>query len=231
MTLLVQQDEPGQVEIVPEGRDDTHPAAGLVRQAAHDLRQPVAAILALATTAGAETTVPARVQRRLDQIVDEARWISKVIHDMLAQAEVTQRLTAVDVSGLVRDVVTSERLTYPGRIVLRQPDLQPRYVLAISAQLRRALANVLANATRAAGKDGCVQLTEQTENGAESVNIVDDGPGFGYVEAEYGIGLRATRQTLAECGGRMEAERLPSGHTLVRLLLPIMSRDRTAGDQ
>jgi nitrogen-specific signal transduction histidine kinase len=44
-----------------------------------------------------------------------------------------------------------------------------------------------------------------------------------------GIGLQITGQVLAECGGRMEVERLPSGQTLVRLLLPVMADGHVAG--
>jgi nitrogen-specific signal transduction histidine kinase len=44
-----------------------------------------------------------------------------------------------------------------------------------------------------------------------------------------GIGLQITDQLLAECGGRLQIERLHSGQTLVRLLLPIMAHDRAAG--
>jgi K+-sensing histidine kinase KdpD len=231
MTVWIQQDDAGRAGAAPADPEGAHPAPVLVRQAAHDLRQPVAAILALAAAAATETHTPVRVQRRLEQIADEARWISKLIHDMLAEANVAPGLAAVDVSALLRDVVASERLTYPGRIVLHQPNLEPRYVMAISARLRRALANLLANGTRAAGQGGCVQLTERAENDAEFIDIVDNGPGFGKVETDNGIGLLATRRTLMEYGGRMDTERLPSGHTLVRILLPVVSRDRTAGEQ
>jgi nitrogen-specific signal transduction histidine kinase len=44
-----------------------------------------------------------------------------------------------------------------------------------------------------------------------------------------GIGLQIARQMLEECGGRMEVERLSSGQTLVRLLLPITAHGSAAG--
>src|SRR6266481_1210950 len=47
---------------------------GTVRQAAHDLRQPVAAVLALASAALADEPVPDRVKQRLAQIITEAHW-------------------------------------------------------------------------------------------------------------------------------------------------------------
>ena len=103
--------------------------------------------------------------------------------------------------------------------------------MAAGTRLRRALANVLANATRAAGPDGHVKLIERAAGNAELIEIIDDGPGFGSMAAgnTIGIGLQITEQILAECSGRMEIERLASGQTLVRLLLPVMADGRVAG--
>jgi signal transduction histidine kinase len=213
------------------GLGDADPVASPVQQAAHDLRQPVAAILALASAAAAEVQAPERTRRRLEQIAGEANWIFKIIYDMLPEADAVQSPEAVDISTLVRDAVCSERLTYAGRIIAYQPEPERRYVLAVSTRLRRALANVIANAARAAGPDGCVQVTQRVRGDTELVEIMDDGPGFGLMAADHGIGLQITQQTLAECGGEMEIERLPAGQTVVRLMLPIMSIGRPAGDR
>jgi K+-sensing histidine kinase KdpD len=230
MTTWVQQDKPSLTAVADECLDDTYPAARIVKQAAHDLTQPVAAIQVLASAAVAELQAPERLRRCLEQIAEEANWLGKVIHDMLAEAAITQGSDLVDIAALVRDAVNSERLTYGGCITLRQQGQEPRYVQAVSARLRRALANVLANATRAAGKDGCVQVTDRIDGSTEYIEIMDDGPGFGYIEPAHGIGLQITQQNLAECGGKIETERLISGHTLVRLLLPVMC-DSPAGGQ
>ncbi len=138
----------------------------------------------------------------------------------------------VDIARLVRDAVNSEQLTYARLISLHQPAAEPRYVMAATeTRLRRALANVLANATHAAGPHGHVQITERFNGDTEVIEIIDDGPGFGFAAAGggTGIGLRITREMLAECGGRMEVGRLTSGQTLVRLLLPVMTAGGQAG--
>lgn len=207
-----------------------HRKPGTVQQAAHDLRQPVATVLALASAALADEPPPDRVRRRLEQIVAEAHWLSKIIHDMLAEPGVSQDAEAVDVVTLVRDTVNSEQLTYARQISVHQPDREPRYVMAVATRLRRALANVLANATRAAGPDGHVKLIERAAGDSELIEVIDDGPGFGSIAvgSRTGIGLQITGQMLAECGGRMEVERLSSGQTLVRLLLPVMADGRMA---
>jgi signal transduction histidine kinase len=210
---------------------DPHRNLGAVEQAAHDLRQPIGAVLALASAALADKQAPQQLRRRLEQIVAEANWLSKITYDMLAEAGVPQDMQPVDIAALVRDAVNSEQLTYGQQIVLQQPDQAPRYVMAAATRLRRALANVLANATRAAGPDGHVQVTQRVQGSAEVVEVTDNGPGFGSAAAGngIGIGLLITRRMLAECGGYLEVDRLSSGHTLVRLWLPIMIRSRTFG--
>jgi signal transduction histidine kinase len=216
----------------PSDRDGSSvPAAGqgLLRQVAHDLRQPVAAILALASAAESEPDVPMPVLRRLDQISEEASWIFRVIGDLLAEADGAQPAEPVAVNALLREVVDSERLTFSGQIELHLQAGEPRHVLAVGTRLRRALANVLANATRAAGPDGQVELVARASGGTVVIEVADDGPGFGQVGQVHGIGLQITRQILAEHGGRMETEQPSAGRTVVRLTLPSLSCGRGAG--
>jgi signal transduction histidine kinase len=214
--------------LVPgEDLAEADPGPGSVQQAAHDLRQPIAAVLALASAALADEPAPERVRRRLEQIVAEAHWLSEIIHDMLAGPGAAP----VDILTLVRETVRSQQFAGAPRIMLQQPDQAPRYLMVTSTRLRRALVNVLANATRAAGPEGHVTLTERANGNTEVIEVVDDGPGFGSMTAGHGtgIGLQITGQILAECGGRIEIERLQSGQTLVRLLLPVMARGHAAG--
>jgi signal transduction histidine kinase len=203
--------------------DDAPPTSDVVRQVAHDLRQPVAAIQALTSAAMLDAQPLDSVRQRLGQIADQASWMSKIISDLLAPEGPPQFTELAEMASLVREVVASERLTYLGPIVLRQEGAEPRYVVAARMRLRRALANVLGNATRAAGENGRVELTERPHGDMELVEIVDNGPGFGKVACGYGIGLGVTRRMLAECGGWMEHERLPSHQTVVRLLFPVTS--------
>lgn len=202
-----------------------------VRKAAHDLRQPLAAVLALASAALADPDMSEHVRRRLEQMVAEANYLSKIIRDMLHGAGASQGAEAVNIVALVRDAVTSEQLASASPIMLHQPGCGPRYVIAGSTRLRRALANVLHNATRAAGPCGHVHVNERLQGHTELIEILDDGPGFGSGTADDGIGLglQITREMLAECGGHMDVERLSSGMTAVRLSLPIVTQRRAAG--
>jgi signal transduction histidine kinase len=227
MTIYVPSQQAG-----PTQADWQDPAAqDVVRQLAHDLRQPIAAIRLLAAAAAADAQAPEAVLQRMRQIGDEANWISQAIDDLLAdfRAQPAHHLELVDICALLRDVVISERLTYRGRIACDCLPGEGRYVIAPAARLRRAVANVLANATRAAGSDGNVRLTERAYGDMRVIEIADDGPGFGQVPQAHGIGLQITREVLTECRGRMEIERRPEGQTLVRLMLPTASKASGAG--
>lgn len=205
-------------------QDQSFAAAEIVRQFAHDLRQPVAAVITLASAAFADLQAPEPVLQRLRQIAGEAAWMAKMLDDLLAGSATEPGIEPVEISALVRDVVASELLTYRGRITVHQVDTdEPRHVLAVKTRLRRALANVLANATRAAGNDGQVEVTERAETSAIVIEVADNGPGFGQVEWVHGLGLEIALQMLAECGGRIQIERLGYDQTLVRVSLPVVS--------
>lgn len=205
----------------------------ILRKLAHDLRQPIAAIRALAAAAAADVGAGEPVLRRLAQISDQASWISAAIDDALKPGGVRAALARqrVPVRALVRAVVDTERLSYRGRISFDDSSSDDRYVIASATWLRRAVANVLANATRAAGALGDVGVYERADGDLEIVEISDHGPGFGRLEREHGIGLQVTRSVLAEIGGWLEVERRPGGPTLVRLNLPVAGPSEQAGPE
>lgn len=217
----------GRPEADPAGVDGPVPDPGQLQRLAHDLRQPVAAILALASAAQSQADVPAQVRQHLEQISAQGDWIFQVISDLLNTSGGDQTPEPVPIVSLLGDVVASERLTFRGQIEFRVDDQGPRHVLAVGTRLRRALANVLANATRAAGPSGRVELTAGPHGDTEIIEIADDGPGFGHLGQVHGIGLQITRQLLAECGGRLETDRQPPG-TVVRLILPLLITSQPA---
>ena len=57
--------------------DDVYGSVDGLREACHDIRQPIAAILALAGAALAEAELPENTRNRLEQIVELAEWQSE----------------------------------------------------------------------------------------------------------------------------------------------------------
>src|SRR5690349_20613093 len=91
------------------GPGHAHQTPEAIQQAAHDLRQPVATVLILASAALADTQVPEGARRCLEQIVTEVNWVSMIINDMMAGPVTAHHEKAVDITRLVRDAVNSEQ--------------------------------------------------------------------------------------------------------------------------
>src|SRR5438874_1308782 len=99
-----------------------------LRETFHDMRQPVAAMLALAAATLTEPDLPAAARERLEQLIQQAEWLSDMIHGCLAahgQEEpdetAEQDLGCADIVQIVGEVVTAERLTWPGDVTLTAP--------------------------------------------------------------------------------------------------------------
>jgi hypothetical protein len=69
-----------------EAEDAADADRGL-REACHDMRQPVAGVLALADAALAEPGLPGVARLRLEQIIKQAEWLADMIQDWLRTAQ------------------------------------------------------------------------------------------------------------------------------------------------
>jgi hypothetical protein len=54
-----------------------------LRETCHDVRQPVAIMMALAAAALTESDLPAATRHRLEQIIEQAEWLSDMIRSGL----------------------------------------------------------------------------------------------------------------------------------------------------
>lgn len=199
-----------------------------VREVCHDLRQPVAAILMLASAAEMRPDVPERVRDVLQEIMSQTEEISATVRQFLDDAK--QGVDGLgepvpcNVAGLAAQAVERWRATFDGDLALAAAE-EPLHVTVDPVLFKRALGNVLSNGTRAAGGSGRVQVTVrrfETAEGERAVIEVDDsGPGFGNIPAGHGLGLAVVRRTMEAAGGSVEFARGPLGGALVRLVLPV----------
>ncbi|NUR57861.1 MAG: HAMP domain-containing histidine kinase [Catenulispora sp.] len=210
-----------------------------VREVCHDLRQPVAAILMLASAAEMRPDVPERVRDVLQEIMTQTEDISATVRQFLDDAK--QGVDGLgdpvpcNVAGLAAESVERWRATFSGRISLSTAE-EPLHVTVDPVLFKRALGNVLSNGTRAAGGTGRVQVTVrrfETAQGERAVIEVDDsGPGFGNIPAGHGLGLAVVRRTVEAAGGAVEVGEGPLGGALIRLVLPVTpARPLSSGDE
>jgi signal transduction histidine kinase len=190
-----------------------------LRQACHDIRQPVAGVLALAGAALAQTELPESVRTYLHEIVRLAEWQSDVIEHWLQVPASGSDSPATDVVRVVNDAAADERLTWAGDLTLRWPP-EAVCVPLHEVTVRLMAANLLANATRAAGPSGRVTVEVGRRACWILLAVEDSGPGFGRVPRRSGYGLSAVAREALEHQGRLECGRGRLGGGRVSLWLP-----------
>jgi len=206
----------------------------LVADASHELRTPLTSLRANVDFLRNDPALAGRAAV-LDDVGRELEDLSGLVTDLVDLARMesaTETPTDVRLDELVAAVV--------GRTERRWPDvsfaahLAPTVVLALPAQLERALANLLDNA---AAWTGPGQPVEIDVAGGEVV-VRDHGPGIPtadlphvferfYRSAEArarpgsGLGLAIVHQAAIASGGSVTAERPADGGTRMRLRLPL----------
>jgi signal transduction histidine kinase len=199
-------------------------AAQRLRGTCHDMRQPVAGVFALAAAALAEPGLPGKVRRRLEQIVEQAQWLADMLQQYLSvgePAEIGSRL--FDLASLAAEAAAAERVTYEGELDVVLAGDEPVPARGDRVDIRRIIANLLSNATRAAGPQGTVRIEVGYDEGRALLCVNDSGPGFGRIQEGAGLGLREVTRSVDRCAGRIEYGCGPFGGVRVRLWLPLLA--------
>ena len=194
-----------------------------LQQACHDIRQPIAGVLALAGAALSEADLPENARDCLDQIVGLAEWQSDVIEHWLRAPNARPSATCrTDVLGVVNEAVAAQRVTWAGDLTLLWPP-DPVFVGLPRVTVRRMAANLLTNATRAAGLSGRVTIEVTPRATQMLLAVEDDGPGFGRLPKGLGLGLSAVAREAIEHNGRLECGRGSLGGARLSLWLPAVT--------
>ena len=219
-------------------------AGELTASLAHDLGQPLTAIVANAEASKMLLAVPQpdmeRVQETLGSISQQGRRASDVIRGLRRfLGRGTPDISPVDVNEAVREVMTllhSTRLAARVRLELRLADSAP-VVQGDRVPLQQVVLNLALNAVEAMRETpeerrSLVLRTRPTRRGV-SVCVADRGPG---IDREFarkmfepfqttkpegmGMGLAICRSIVEAHGGSIHARSRLGGGTVVRFFLP-----------
>jgi len=181
----------------------------------HDLRQSVGTVMSLMAIVEHDGTRVPEVLRRLDQVKSEADWMATLVS---SYGPAASDIRAVDVGDAVAQVwASAAAATSCGLQLTRDASVSATVDVV---ELARAARNLIDNAVRAAGPDGRVVVEVRGGGSAVAVVVHDNGPGFGNVPTQQGLGLVTVRRFAAACGGRLDVDRGIDGGTIVTLLLP-----------
>lgn len=217
----------------------------LLRSASHDLRSPLTAITTAAGGLESET-LSAEARRELTSIIrTEGARLSRLVDDLLDLSRIQTggadpRTDWCSLEEVLRAALESVSAPPGGFDVALEPELP--LLKADSAQLERALANVLENAARFAGEEP-VAVRARHASSSIVLRVHDSGPGIAKQELERvfepfhsggdrpsagsGLGLAIARGFTEANGGHLRAESLPGqGTTFVfRFPVPAQSGD------
>ena len=211
--------------------------------ASHDLRTPLAAMVA-----GAEELLrqdPGRLARenRLVDVIRAGRHASTLVDDLLLLARLDEPASPttsdpVDLGRLSREVAATARTTHSKHMITLDPATvdQPVGVHGNSDRLRRALTNLVDNACAATPSGGNVRISVDTADANALITITDSGPGVpadaheriferfvrldeARTSGGAGLGLPIARAIVRAHGGDLTSEPAIGGR--FTLLLPL----------
>ena len=211
---------------------------------AHELNQPLAAILANAQAAKRQLAAPAPDVDELREIVDDVvrddKRAGDVIHRLreLLQKHTGQR-QRVSLAGMVRETVDLVRPELRAHDIRLSLDLGEAAwtVEADRVGLQQVLLNLLSNAIRASRgvpqPDRALRLALSLSEGTLCLSVADRGRGISaeamprLFDAFYtsntgslGMGLALCKRIVEAHGGRIEARNRNSGGAEFRVTLP-----------
>lgn len=200
---------------------------GFLADAAHEMRTPLAVILASSSQALARPRRDEEYVRSLSEIRSAAERASAGVNEMLELArfdsgQALPRLAPVRLDLLAEEVAASIRADDCEVIA------EPTAAVVVNADmplLRQALDNVVRNATRRSSR---VEITTTRHGRDGVVTITDNGPGFdpaivttvfdryhrGDRKGEVGIGLSIVKAIVSAHGGEVSARNATNGHAV-----------------
>jgi signal transduction histidine kinase len=198
-------------ERIDQDESEYEESAQLLRLC-HDLSQYVAAGLLLSES---DNEPAGGSQHRLALINQQFASIAELI---AGECDATHHKDVVNLTQLVGECAEVVRVTH--RVSVGTEGAARAMAFGDKALLRRAISNILDNASRAAGTAGRVRVCVGVDGADAYVEISDDGAGFGGITHGTGHGLQLVAAAVRASRGRLEISSGPGPGTTVRLLLP-----------
>jgi signal transduction histidine kinase len=214
---------------------------------AHEVRTPLTVITGALDTLAGMGVEDERIRHLVEMAHAQADHLAGVVDELLAPQQTGEpvvdraRLSRVALERVMTRALAAVSTRLHGRTV--ETSVPDDLVVTTSPpRLTAILVNLLENASRYGG-DGAIGCTGRLVDGDLVVEVTDDGPGFGAMDAEElftpfvqgadgdasgrGVGLYLVRMLARSMGGEVSLGDRPEGGGVARVELP----QRRAGDR
>ncbi|HEY7738637.1 MAG TPA: ATP-binding protein [Candidatus Limnocylindria bacterium] len=218
--------------------------SALIDAVAHDLRTPLASIIASAGSLRQADVTWSDAERRefIQAIEDEAERLNRIVGNLLDLSRIQGGSLVPsrdwhDVGLVIRDSVARLRPVIGSQRVEVDlpPDLGPAFVDPV--ELDQVVANLIENAAKYAPQGGMIRLSAERDSEELRVRVDDQGPGIPAATLPHlfepfyrapgtsripgsGLGLAVARGLVEAHGGRIWAENRPSGGARFTFTIP-----------
>lgn len=212
-------------------------AAGM----AHELRNPLAGILAALENLGREVE-DSSLAGRISLLRQEAERVVRLLNEYLAASRhAPEPAVAVDVGALVEDLLALLRYQAPPTVRLEREVEEGLECYLPPGRVRQTLLNLIGNAIQALDSSpGTVTVSAKRREDFLELEVRDDGPGFPEDllpvagqpfrtgrAAGTGLGLATAQRTARDLGGGMAVRNLEPTGAAVVLSLPCRRAEGT----
>jgi C4-dicarboxylate-specific signal transduction histidine kinase len=211
---------------------------------AHELNQPLAAILSNSQVGRKSLALPStdltELAAILDDITADAKRAGSIIHGMRAMFRKTSptEIESVDLNTAVHQVlhlINSEIIARHVSLDLQlAPNLPPAGASLV--EIQQILMNLMVNsldAVKTTNTPGLIKITSQIQDDQIVVSVHDNGPGLAPVQLEnlfepfattktngLGLGLAISRRLTERFAGTLQGANHPEGGAIFHLTLP-----------
>ena len=207
---------------------------------AHELRNPLAGILAALENLGREAA-DEDLSRRFQILTEETRRVVDLLNNYLAAARhEPEPASHTDVTQLAEELVSLVRYQLPSGISFEKELSEPVACFLPRERFRQALLNLVWNAVEALDPGpGTVRVAVRSNGESITVEVTDDGPGFPEevlrrpIQAfrtskdhGTGLGLSMVRRTASDLGGTLSLQNRDPKGAQVQLTIPCQANEK-----